>query len=295
MTQLMKLTMPSRLVLPITLGLIFHMATASPGQVFDFPDVEAGPATPPAVVPEERAKEDAAQNKELTPQELAIMQQLRPILQVELSFAKRAAQLDDNQVKTLVENIRPKFITVARRYTKNQNQLHGVMVFGNRPVGNQAKSPRDAIAEEVAAQIKQVANEAQQEAFEAEVQARHDFRKRAALDQLVALFDEALMFTPEQCEAIRKSLEQRYQSSWADNVEAIGQFSQGYYPIIPAAAITPHLTEDQKRIWQRLQKVNASVGLGNNMWGSTPIDDIDLSKIIPDAAAVERVEQEGLF
>ncbi len=258
-------------------------------EVFEFPDVD-----PPAIaVPQ--AQKEAAEGEAENPQLAFAMQQLRPVLLVELSFAKRAAQFDDDQVGKLVEQVKPEFKKLAGAYAKNQNHFNGVMFFGNGPVQQQQpKDPRQAIAESVAAQMESIARKEQLEAFRKEVAARQEFRKQAALDQLVTLFDEALMFTPEQRENIHESLAAKYQPAWADNVEAIGQFSQGYYPVVPDAVVTPHLTDDQKRVWQRMQKVRASVGLGNNMWGSSVIDDIDLGKdFMP--AQVQPAQVEGLF
>jgi hypothetical protein len=266
------------------IGFGLGSTTRTEGQeVFDFPDVE-----PPAIaVPQVQAQAAEGADAE-NPQLAFAMQQLRPVLIVELSFAKRTAQLDDDQVAKLVEQTKVEFKKVAANYAKNQNHFQGVMFFGNGPVQEQAKDPRQAIAEAVAAQVEPIAREEQLVAFRREADARQEFRKQASLDQLVTLFDEALMFTPEQRKKIRESLDKKYQPVWADNVEAIGQFSQGYYPVVPDAVVTPHLTDDQKRVWQRMQKVRASVGLGNNMWGSSVIDDIDLGKdFMPEPAQVE--------
>lgn len=259
-------------------------------EVFDFPDVEA----PPPSVPQAEADGDD-ENDEENPQLAFAMQQLRPTLVVELSFAKRAAKLEDDQLGKLIEGVKPEFKKVAAAYAKNQNHFQGVMFFGNGPaVQEKAKDPRQIIAEAVQTQLEPITTKEQLESFRKEVEAREEFRKQATLDQLVTLFDEALMFTPEQRDGIRKSLAEKYQTAWADNVEAIGQFSQGYYPVIPDAVVAPHLTADQKRVWQRMQKVRASVGLGNNMWGSSVIDDIDLGKdFMPEGAQAPQIQ--GIF
>lgn len=262
-------------------------------EVFDFPDVAP---TVPLVIPEGEAGKGDEKEGEDDPQLVVAMQQLKPVLVVELSFAKRAASLDDQQVEQLVAAMKPKFKEVARQYLNNNNHLNGVVFFGNRPRREESKDPRQTIVDEVATQIVPIAREDQLEAFKREVEARKEFRKQAALDRIVVLYDEALVLAPEQRKKVRDSLEKHFEPSWADNVEALGQFSQGYYPMVPDLAVTPHLSDDQRRVWQRMQKVSASVGIGNNMWGSATIDDIDLGKdFIPQQPQVEPFVEEGIF
>src|SRR5690606_24720165 len=128
-------------------------------EVFDFPDVEPQAVQVPEV---QEANGDAADNPKLA----LAKQQLRPVLVVWLSLARRAAKLDDDQVKKLIEGIKPEFKKLAGAYAKNQNHFQGVMFFGNGPnQAAEAKDPRQLLAEAVAKGLEPIAREEQLEGF----------------------------------------------------------------------------------------------------------------------------------
>jgi predicted transcriptional regulator len=212
---------------------------------------------------------------------IAMANQIKPLLVVEVSFARRAANLDDDQVRALVEKSRAGWLKCAKDSMQGNQQMMGNAVWFGNVERNQVNLP-DELAKVVATAIKQVASDQQLAAYEQQLAARNEFRKQATLDEIVCMIDGELLLDEQQRQALRESLEKRWKDSWASNIEALQQFGDQYFPVLPDAAVTPHLTPKQKSRWNSLQKVSASVGFGNNMFGAQFIDDVNIADAKPD-------------
>ncbi len=211
-------------------------------------------------------------------QVIAMANQLKPHLAVEISFAKRAAELEEDQVKKLVEATREGWMQCAKDAVGGNNQLQGnAIFFGNgRVVRGATNDLYQRLGKVVADTLPKVADADQVAKYKKEFAARDEFRKQATIDEMTAMLDEGLLLDDEQRDKIRQSLVSEWQDAWAGNMEALQQYGEQYYPSLPDKVIVPHLSKIQKSRWDTLQKVNASVGFGNNMFGAQVIADIKI-------------------
>ena len=209
----------------------------------------------------------------------ALVNQFRPVLVVELSFAKRAAELDEDQMEKLI----PKCQATLREFAKQQgggqhNQFRGNAVFfgGGFHVQQSQQKPEAHLTKQIIMALGEIASDEQLAAYRKELETRQEFRKQATVNQIIAMFDDVLMFTDEQRGKVRESLAEKWRDDWADNVEALQQYGDQYYPVLPSGVIEPHLTESQKSHFSSLQRVSASMGIGTNPFGTAVIDDVKI-------------------
>ncbi len=224
-------------------------------------------------------------------QVVAMAQLLKPHLVVELSFARRAAKLNDEQVNKLVDAIREGWMEIAKKMARGDNQDQGVVVWLG--IGRAARKARgdtfQQLADVVGKALPKVASEQQVAMYTKEIAARDEFRKQATLDEMAAMLDEGLLLNDDQRVKIRESLEAGWQDAWAGNMEALQQYGEQYYPVLPDSLVVPHLNKAQKQRWNSLQKVNASGGIGNNMFGAQAIADVN----VPDPKPPKQADREA--
>ncbi len=200
----------------------------------------------------------------------------RPVLKVELSFANRVCDLSDEQLQASMAEGKAALAKFAAN-PKNANVQQGVFLFNAFGQASASERPRDALEKLLQEKISATLNEEQREVYKLELRDRGLFRRRAIIGVLVGNLAQKLDLNAEQSEQIGESLEEKWSSNWAPDLEMIENYGQQYFPQVPNNIIVPHLDADQKKLWNGLQKVNFSSGGGLHL-DANVIDDIDLGE-----------------
>lgn len=209
--------------------------------------------------------------------------QFRPLLKAELSFANRVCELSAEQRKTVVDAGKAWLKDYVRQYVQQQGQPQavGVAVFlggVRRAVGD--NNPRKAIEDGIGELVKKNVNDAQRTTYEAEMTKRAEFRKQVVLDNLLAKIDSRLYLAPDQRQSLAESMGKKWDDSWAPAMDTFVHMGD-YLPQIPDEHIVPLLNDQQKSVWNGVQKVNYGNSFGgDNNWidGGQQLNDIDLGE-----------------
>jgi hypothetical protein len=218
------------------------------------------------------------------PQVAAIRSQFEPMLKAELSFANRVCRWSDEQRVKAIAAARAWLQEFAREYAKNNGRAQAqmmVFVAGNGGGGFAAGGNQDeSVEKKVARAVCESMTDEQRTAYAAEAEKRHEFRKQAAIENLVAQLDQRLELTSTQREKLTESLSSRWKDDWAPPLEIFVQMAN-YIPAVPDEAVLPHLTAEQKALWQTVQRISVrGVQFGGGVFGggNEMIDDIDLNE-----------------
>jgi hypothetical protein len=247
----------------------------TPAAVAEAPIAVGGFALQPLVDPAAANNEDA----QLEP----FLQQYRPVLQAELSFANHVCMFNDEQKTAIIADAKQGLKELVRKLVKNQNQPQGIRIFwaGNVARAVQPNNAAGASFDKVAATVvKKHVSPEQFAAYEAEAQKRRDFNQQTVIDYIVAKIDDRLRLSPDQREAISKDLLKRWADDWAPSPAGLLELDE-YVPSIPAEAVIPHLDKAQKKVWTTVQMVSVRGFMGggweNIVAGGQNAWDIDLS------------------
>jgi hypothetical protein len=252
------------------------VAEEAPAAVAEAPIAVGGFALQAVAAPVAAANNEDAQ---LEP----FLQQYRPVLQAELSFANRVCTFTAEQKTSIIADAKQELKDVVRKLVKNNNQPQGIRIFwaGNVARAAQPNNAAGASFDKVAATIvKKHVSPEQFAAYEAEAQKRRDFSQQTVIDYIVAKIDDRLRLSPDQREAISKDLLKRWADDWAPSPAGLLQLDE-YVPSVPSEAIVPHLDKAQKKVWTTVQTVSVQGFMGggweNVVAGGQNTWDIDLS------------------
>lgn len=223
------------------------------------------------------AEPAAAGNEDDNPQTAALRAQIEPIVKVELSFANRACGWTKDERVAAAGAAKVWIRDFARAHLRDNGLRNRLMIVrGNGAiVGPNQQS--DVEKELVAALVKQM-TDAQRTAYEAERAKRAELRRDASIENIVSLLDDRLDLTPEQRGLVSQSLREKWSDDWAPSLEMFVHLPD-YVPAVPDGLIEPHLTPQQRVLWQGVQKISArGIIFGGGMFGDAvpPIDDIEL-------------------
>lgn len=199
----------------------------------------------------------------------------RPIVKVELSFAKRSCDLTDEQLQKAINECKTALTEFAKKQG-NVNQRNGMVLFAGG-LQQQSTPPREKLEQELQTKIVSTLTVEQSKAYQKELEQRVEFRRDAIVGALLRGLDSKLSLSERQSEDIREGMIENWSDNWAPELEMVDNYGQHYFPQIPSKAITPYLDASQKRVWNGLQKVNFSSGMAIHQQGNV-IDDIDLGE-----------------
>jgi len=232
----------------------FVLALTSVGtlraQAEDAP-AEAAPAA--AVVVEDLAADP------LDAQAMQYEQMLRPKMWRELEFIKQTCNLTREQ--------RPKIKAAADASVKKAAK--GALQQMRRP-GNQT-DPGAVIRKDLLTTLEKTLSKEQMDHYQQEAARRAAAVKKTTIRSVVAQLDGFLYLTQEQRDKVSDALDKNWQEGW-EKWLMIWQYGGTYFPMIPDQHLVPHLSEQQKSVWQGVQKVDPGWGGGglrqelNNDW-----------------------------
>ena len=224
------------------------------------------------------------------------MQQYRHLMVAELSFVRMAcSDLTPEQRPLIRARAEASLKKAAREMAKMQNRQ---MLGGIQIVTDVQPQPNKTIREGIAEVLAETLTEEQMAKYKTEADDRVATRKHAAILCCVAHLDSALCLTSEQREKIIGTISTNWQETW-ENWLMLSNYGDQYFPTLPDQNIVPHLTKEQKSVWQGLQKIdfgNFWGGGGHNefnsdgWWGN----DVDQSQAEPAVARPAEIQEPGL-
>jgi hypothetical protein len=183
-----------------------------------------------------------------------MLQQLHPLLQVELIFVKRSCAPTKDQMRQLKEDL--------EKYIKDQTDEFIQLQQGrNLRNGSLISSARALLQERLTASVEKRLSRESAARYRSEIEKRNANEREVCARCLVATLDRELCLSARQREELRASFSAKWDDAWTQVVEMGTQQGQSYIPSIPDDLIEPHLDTAQTDVWQNMQK------LGNVNWG----------------------------
>jgi hypothetical protein len=191
-----------------------------------------------------------AENGELDPAEQQMLTQLKPMLNIEIAFARQACGFDKEQAKQLSAAAKDEMKKIAREYLKWQNQpRHVVMVNGVQKLNPEPLDPKKRMREFLTTTIKEKHSEAIVQKYTEELTKRTEFEKQTAVENMVAMLDQELMLDAPQREKLTESLAANWDANWVPQLQYL-QHGMSYFPAVPDKVILPVLNKTQKTAWK---------------------------------------------
>jgi hypothetical protein len=248
------------------------------------------PAMPTKAAPKPRANMDVVWNAvPAINNQIAIERQARtrlePMLKTELSFANRAAGLNDDERRALVVASKKWFDDFVVDFVKNLDPNQRQMwLQGMRAIGGQVadEDPRVSIQHGVAELVAATLPEEKVVAYETEAGKRSAFFRNVIVQNLVDMIDAKVVLSPDQRQKISASLNSHWDPSWVPQLEMFA-LGNDMWPNVPDQWILPELTPLQRGVLSALNRPSGQIFVGNAVFGAEigEIDDIDLNDVPP--------------
>lgn len=217
------------------------------------------------------APEVAAQNEAMLQQ---FLQQFRPYLTEELGFIRLVCS-------DLSKEQRPKIKAAGEAALRaSAKQMADLQNRQNRGVGfrlDAQPEPRKTIRAALAKVLTETLTPDQMQRYTREANDRMTHRKRAAILSVISRLDGSLYLSPEQRDALIKSIDSNWQEKWEQWL-MFSVYGNEYFPSIPDSYVVPTLNDDQKQVWSGLQKIemggwwggNGQIQANDGWWGDEP-------------------------
>ena len=210
---------------------------------------------------------------------------LEPMLKTELSFANRAAGLNDDERRALVVASKKWLDDFVVGFVKNLDPNQRQMwLQGMRAIGGQVadEDPRVSIQHGVAELVAATLPEEKVVAYETEAGKRSAFLRNVIVQNLVDMIDAKVVLSPDQRQKITASLNNHWDSSWVPQLEMF-TLGNDMWPNVPDQWILPELTPSQRGVLSALNRPSGQIFVGNAGFGVEvgEIDDIDLNDVPP--------------
>jgi len=193
-------------------------------------------------------------------------QQGRPIVRGELLFVRTICQLKNEQLRA-----------ISRETEQTLGDLVLDMVDRNlaeiKPRrGSFSPDASKQLQERVAIIIKNHLGPAQWALYKSETDKRDASRKQAALSFLLDALERDLVLSNKQREELREPLSSHWDEDWYLSLEFV-LYGNEFYPQALEQYVAPVLNENQKKIWQGMQKFEGRWGFGNMTVGANGDND----------------------
>ncbi len=184
--------------------------------------------------------------------EKQFLPQFQQLVTAELSFIHRACDLNLEQRKRIKAASDTCLRAAVRKYAMSQR---GIMIGHAGRVQPTVPDPTELLHQALTKVLHETLQPEQQAAYDGEMSSRRAFRKRVAIENVIAIIDERLVLTNDQRQRLTESLDDNWQPAWLQSMEMLMSNNQ-YLPNIPDAFVVPALNETQRQIWRAAQKQN---------------------------------------
>ena len=177
---------------------------------------------------------------------------LKPLINVELSFAKLACELTDDQMKPIVAEAKKAHQAMADIVMKQEAAgddffTKNEVVFSGPNDEVMVVNPFKRIRDDIAKLLKPLVTEEQYAKFAEESRLRDEYERETAVQFLLNLLDLKLVLSLEQ----RKRLHEKLMAQWQDidiHILDSSIMNQDGFPPAPDHLIIPELNASQQKL-----------------------------------------------
>jgi hypothetical protein len=217
------------------------------------------PAQKKAAAPAKAAapgpKKPDDQNEALTQQfEQQFGKQFQHLYRTELHLLRVVCKLTKPQYQKVAADGEPALKATKQKFLGYwRNQQQGRWDHS----GSAQADPRETLSAEMEKALQKTLTLEQAAAYKKERNLRTAAQRRAVVKTLIVMMDRPLVLSAEQRDKIHEVLDKSWNDSWYTYVV---RFGGNYFPAMPDAKILPILNDNQKSIWNGLQKPNIMYG-----------------------------------
>lgn len=223
--------------------------------------------------------------------ERQVRARLEPMLKVELSFAIRTSEANDEERRAVIAGSKKwldEFVVAyAKKQDPNQLQmwLQGLHVIGGPQPGD---DPRELVERGVAQVAADALPQEKAAAYKTECDKRSAFYRDVTVGNLVDLIDAKVILSPDQRQKITASLKEHWDSSWAPQLDLFSM-NNDIWPNVPDQWISPELTASQRNVLGKANRIPGQMFINGGGFGleAGEIDDINLDDAPPQASATK--------
>lgn len=203
--------------------------------------------------------------------------QLAPLVEVELSFAKRTCKLSPQQLERAIAVARKTLDEFIRDHEQALGRVLGnpFLVVNGQPQPVRQVASREELTAEVVRLVKSLLTPEQQTPYDDEIESRRRFHKQAVIENVVAKLDQELHLSERQRGSISATLDKNWDAKWAPKLNFLIH-AHANTPDIPEDFVLPHLGVEQQSAWRSMQRVANHVTIGMAQMQDEVIDDVDL-------------------
>jgi hypothetical protein len=258
----------------LTIGLLTFCVVGSPGQDKKAEERKAAKSKkggapkdgPKPVAPAVKVAPFDAQGRmvneaQIQAWENAYGAQFRQVLRTELHFMRLVTEPTRQEYEKIADQCEVGVKDAIR-------SLLVAQYTGNVGAWSDTRAP---IASVVSRSVRATLSADQAARYDKELEQRTTARKRAVVDNLVAMVDKAVVLNAEQREKIGEVLANNWTESW--NQTQLLVMLGRYFPTLPDAKIMPILTDAQRDIWRTIPKTNSRWGFDLSGMPIVPIED----------------------
>jgi len=195
----------------------------------------------------------------------------RHLLRVEYGIVRRLCDLTGEQRKKVARAGEAALEEAARQYQETRIKRRGPRGLGQYPFPDCGRIIQTAL---IGALRDFVSAEAA-ERYRVETEQRDSFRKQAVVRNMVVELDAELRLSPSQHDRIKDSLLSEWTDLWAERIPTSNVVGS---PLIPALLVMPHLSEDQRALWEQSRQEDRGYSFITERPPVQGIEDEDLAE-----------------
>ncbi len=206
------------------------------------------------VVGDAKKKAAAAEAAEKRKQQM--VERMRPAMNLELAFIRRATELTDSQRKSIAADAENALQKLAGQHNNILNgrvvlQVNGAFVQqGNAQQGDMQTVIRQTARDTAEKHL----SEAQVAELKIEWEHREQAEKTALIDDILSQLDGQLRLSQQQYDELKATFESKWQHAVSIRFNGGQVFT---VPSVPEELLLPLLTENQKTVWELANKATS--------------------------------------
>jgi hypothetical protein len=199
----------------------------------------------------------------------------RPWVRAEVLFVRKTCLPSTEQLRTISHEADDALKAVVTQLAEAQQRPRRVVVNG-RIQQPQNLDGGKLLHDGLEAVMKKHLTPDQWTRYLAEDKMRARCRRQSGVGYLVDTIDRELFLSEEQRDKLAESLSAHWEDAWGLHLE-YALFGNHFYPITVDPYVTPILNDNQKKVWQSVQRVGGFWGL-SGVWDGFMNDDDGLEE-----------------
>jgi len=220
------------------------------------------------------------------------LEELRPVMMVELNFVRHAVPDLTLEQKRKVWNAAEACLKQSADRTAERNHL-AVGLMGFMPAT--PVTPRESLSQAISGELKQILSPDRFERFAETADKRQLRRKTAAILGIVSRLDGELYLSQSQREQLIDAISSNCGTGWINRADTL-DWQEDPLDGIPEAVIASCLNEAQQSAWKSLQESQIfemiSVGefehVDDGWWSAPgPLDELGVPQVVPNEESIK--------